>query len=75
MKQVKLYPNYSRVKLCNLNSSLYRWMMKYDREWTENHAPKVVKNTRWNKQEERDRIMLGKAKKLINTWYQYEKEK
>ncbi|WP_144502519.1 TnsD family Tn7-like transposition protein [Bacillus thuringiensis] len=74
MEQIKLYPDYSRGKLYNMNSTLYCWMMKYDGEWTEDHAPKAIKNTRWNKYENRDRIMLGKAKKLINEWYQYEKE-
>ncbi|MBK5493198.1 hypothetical protein JFU02_09810 [Bacillus sp. TH13] len=74
MEQIKLYPDYSRGELYNLNSALYRWMMKYDGEWTEDHAPRAIKNTRWNKYENRDRIMLEKAKKLINEWHQYEKE-
>ncbi|MDP7981245.1 TnsD family Tn7-like transposition protein [Bacillus multifaciens] len=76
MKLVELHPDYSRKQLNKSNSKLYRWMMTYDKAWTEDHAPKAIQNTGWNKQslEERDRIMLEKAKKLINEWYQYENE-
>lgn len=76
MKQFRSHPNYSRSQLIKLDAKLYRWMMRYDREWIEKHTTEAIKNTRWSKDilEEKDRELLGKVKKLVSEWYKCEEE-
>jgi len=74
----KKYPNYTRVQLIGLDSKVYKWLRKYDKEWIENNSPasRVGTNCKIKKYSiEEDITFLKSAEKLITEWSNYEKLK